>query len=251
MQKGKAKMKVFTAQLLSTFTKAFASKEPAIQEVGRENLISLLTLGPKIELLLSDLGKMGTPEGLQLFEETMQTAKVTDNDRKSVLTKVANSNSAYKKQITLLLYPDVASIPFTPDLVPLIYELIGDYPDLYKMLVDFVLAEAATISYDQIAEVMGGKVDDFFVDLLEEIADDIFKYMHLLEQIPEVYLTKDRVIIVLPALAEAFRENEEVEDILSIVLKLDSGNSFAEECLDGLEGENLETIADFIDEQGD
>lgn len=72
--------------------------------------------------------------------------------------------------------------------------------------------------------------------------------MDVLEKIPPRHITEANVKLILPALAEAFAETEEVDDVLALVLKLETGPMFAERCLDVLEGDQLEDIAKFIDE---
>ena len=215
--------------------------------MGRDNLLELLTLNPKVELLISDLGKSSTPEGLALLEEVLQRIKVTDKDRQSALTKILNSQAPFKKEVAVLLYPNVMDIPYGPESVSLIYELLPEYPDLYKVLLRFNL-EGTEISYETMSDVLGPRINEFFAELFEAISWDLYKYMDILEKIPPRYVTETNVKLVLPAIAEAFAETDEVDGVLETVLKLDTGKMFAERCLDVLEGDQLEDIAKFIDD---
>lgn len=65
-----------------------------------------------------------------------------------------NSNAVFKKEVALLLYPDVMSIPFGPEAVPLILELIPDHPDLYKTLVRFAL-DGVALEFESLGDVLG------------------------------------------------------------------------------------------------
>jgi len=108
--------------------------------------------------------------------------------------------------------------------------------------------EGVEINYETLNEILGPQITDFFTEMFEAISWDIYKYMENLEKIPPRYVTEANVKLILPALAEAFAETEEVDDVLAIVLKLDTGPMFAERCLDVLEGDQLEDIAKFIDD---
>ena len=58
MQKSPVKLKPFVSQLQSTFTKAMTHNEPAVRDSASRNIIELLKMKPRLDLIFGDLGTL-------------------------------------------------------------------------------------------------------------------------------------------------------------------------------------------------
>jgi len=62
LEKSSAKLKIFVTQLQSIFVKCMTHPEKNVREAGQRNVIELLKLKPRVDLLINDLCGLEGPE---------------------------------------------------------------------------------------------------------------------------------------------------------------------------------------------
>ena len=95
LQKASIKLKPFVAQLQTTFVKAINHSEQSVREAASRNLIELLKMRPRVDLLVSDLSSLkGNDEvvilSLKTLEEVIKNIEVQPQSKSSAANKLIN-----------------------------------------------------------------------------------------------------------------------------------------------------------------
>jgi len=95
LEKSPAKLKTFVTQLQSVFVKSMSHTEKNVRDAGHRNLIELLKLKPRVDLLVSDLCGLDGPEeivvqGLQTLQEVAKRTEIPSQSKTSAANKMMN-----------------------------------------------------------------------------------------------------------------------------------------------------------------
>lgn len=93
LQKSTLKLKTFVTQLQSVFVKSISHPERNVRDAGHRNLIELLQLKPRVDLLVSDLCGLDGPEdviiqGLKTLQEIVKRVEIPSQSKTSATSKM-------------------------------------------------------------------------------------------------------------------------------------------------------------------
>lgn len=246
LQKSPLKLKPFISQLQSTFTKALAHQEENVRGSGARNILELLKMKPRLDLLFGDLGTLVGPsevvvKSLQTLQEIVRAADVPSPLLLSTCNRIIIEISASTSKevaveagkLIFLMNMDlttvISSVPkIYPSIILVAQILSNSSSDALVIAREFIDAsfkenyEDTMKLFEIVAKVHTDQMFDIFKYYSSDIARDIVPALGMLSTLSsDRFNTENQLLaVILPALAkECLEYNEDNQEILKNTIK--------------------------------
>lgn len=247
LQKTPLKLKPFVSQLQSTFTKALGHNEANVRESGSRNIIELLKLKPRLDLLFGDLGTLNNTadivtKSLETLQKIVKATEVPSQFLSSLCNRIitelnfktSHDVAIEAGKLLFMINMDLNTIlqclqPNMPSFILLSEILNKSSADALNIATPFI-DNAVRNNFDEavqifrlIAEAHPKESYEMAKKHFNDMAQNIGVYVDVLCSFPEGVLYKDveSFSVIFPALARECIFDVTNEDILkSAVIKI-------------------------------